>query len=199
MADFENNDIITLSARMTYDTSYSIVNVWTVILDNGGPLSFSQVQTAIQNYLDTLYGYLTTYLVDNQDPSSIGVRNETQGTVFGSMSWGSWAGGTNTVDPTPTGVALLAFARTKAPRVQIRKYFGVFGEDLTSNGLWTGTVRGAAENAITYHIGQQTPDTGITWTGVAYNPVGPVVNYGWTVASSAQPAYQRRRKMGVGA
>lgn len=198
MADFENNDVVSLSARMEYDAAHSIVNAWHFILDNGGPLQFSQITLAIQNYLDTIYGNLTDYISDLQLPVSIGVRNETQGTVFGSMSWGSWAGGVNAQDPLPLGVCCLAWARTYVPRVQLRKYFGVFTEQHLATGVWASALRTACDDALVYHIAQQTPDTGITITGVAYNRTLLSVTYGQSVTTTGEPAYQRRRRRGRG-
>lgn len=198
MADFDANDIIRISARMKWDDAYDIVNVYHVILDAGAPLAFSAIQTAVQNYVDTIYGYLTAYLCTNQTDSSIGVSNETQGTVFGSMSWGTWSAGGHAGDSVPLGCSVLTFGRTSRPRVQIRKYFGVFAEVYTTEGAWLSTVRGACENAMTYHISQQTPDTGITWTGVAYRPSTGLVTYATSVSSSEEVAYQRRRKRGRG-
>jgi hypothetical protein len=198
MAEIELNDVISLSARLEAFGAYSIVNRFHVIIDNGAPATFAAWQVAFQNYLDTLYGNLSATLSAGVLPDSIGVRNETQGLVFGSMSWGAWAGGTALGDPTPLGVACLTFGRTVKPRVQIRKYFGIFTEANCNAAAWDGVVQGACVNALTYHITQQTPAVGQTLTGVAYNRTLGTVTYASSVATSAEPAYQRRRKRGRG-
>lgn len=198
MADFENNDVISLSARLEYSGGFSVVNVWYVQLDSGGPTSLAGISAAIQAYMDTLYGYLTAYFPDEVTPVSIGVRNETQSTVFGAIAWGSWAGGTATQQVTALGVALLAFARTYVPRVQIRKYMGPFTENDIYEGEWAATIRGAAENMMADHISQNNPQGTIFWTGVAYNRTLGTVTHGQTATTSEEPAYQRRRKRGRG-
>jgi hypothetical protein len=183
---------------MKFDTQHSIVNVWTVNVDAGGPATFASWQTAIQNYTAALYTYMNSYLVNNLVVDSIGVQNLTQGLVFGSMSWSGWGGGAATGDSLPLGCALLVFGRTLVPRVQIRKYLGVIGEVEATDGVWSGTVRGAAENMMTYHITQQTPDTGKQLTGIAYNPTTLAKTYATSVSSSGEVAYQRRRRRGRG-
>lgn len=198
MADFETNDVIRISARMLFDEAYAILNVYNVNLDAGGPATFAEMQTPIQDYLDTIYAYMEDEMVDDLTPDSIGVRNETQGTVFGSMAWGDWAGGLSAFDAVPLGCCVLAFGRTKLPRVQARKYFGVFGEDVCVNGVWDGVVRGSCVNALTYHLTQQVPTTGFTFTGIAYNTDTLLKTYATSIASSAEPAYQRRRRRGRG-
>jgi len=198
MAEIEINDVLRLSCRMLFDNTYSVVNTWTVNVDAGGPATFASWQTAIQAYTAALYTYMNSYIVNNITVDSIGVQNLTQGLVFGSMSWSGWGGGAATGDSLPLGCALMVYGRTLVPRVQIRKYLGVIAEIESNDGVFTGTVRGAAENMMTYHITQQTPDTGKQVTGIAYNMTTLAKTYATSVASSSEVAYQRRRRRGRG-
>lgn len=198
MAEIENNDILRVGAVMKLDNTFDVVNTWHFNVDAGGPSTFAAATGAIQDYLDDIYNYLTTVMSNNISADYLTVSNITQDTVFGAIAWGTWAGGTNAAEHTAAGVACLAYGRTIKPRVQFRKYFGLFTETNMEDGLWLSAVRTPCENALAYHIAQQTPATGWTFTGVVWNAALSSLTYGISATTSAEPAYQRRRKRGRG-
>lgn len=198
MADFDTGDVVRLGAKIAFDSTYDIVNVFNLRINSGGNLPFATASLDLQEWLDDFYGYLTTYMVNDCVADSVSVKNETQDLVFGSMSWGTWSGGGHVGDPTPPGVALLGFCRTKYSRVQIRKYLGVFTDEYLTSGYWNSTIRGACDNAMSYLLNQQTMTNGLVLQGVAYNPTTGTARFGLTPSTSQEPVYQRRRRRGRG-
>lgn len=198
MADIENDDIIRLGCVLKLDAIYDVVNTYHIQVDAGGPATFAAASLAFQDYVDDIYNYLTAQMANNVTDGYITVANVTQATVFGSIAFGTWTGGSNGAEHVAPGVAVLAYARTVKPRVQFRKYFGIFTEADMLDGAWTATVRTPCENALAYHIAQQTPRTGYTFTGVVWNYATQTLTKGISATTSSEPAYQRRRKRGRG-
>lgn len=98
----------------------------------------------------------------------------------------------------PPGICLLGWARTLKPRVQIRKYWGVFDEGGLTGGLWTAATRTACQNAMVDHITSFVGTNGLTVVGVAYNRTLLTTTDALSATTAEEPAYQRRRKRGRG-
>lgn len=198
MSDVNNGDVLRLGAGLIYDGLYDVVNVYHIlaVLDSG--LDWATVDDYIQDYLDGIYDNLKNTLSEDIGTGSISVANVTQDTTLGSILWSPTWSGTGGGEPTASGVCCFTWGRTYKPRVQIRKYYGVFGEANVVDGSWSNTVQTAVELAMTEHITPQLMATGVTFTGVAYNRDLATTELAHSVASSAEPAYQRRRKRGRG-
>lgn len=198
MADVDDLDIIRIGAQMMYDDAYDLVNVFHILVETESGLTWATISPLIQGYVDDLYDHIKATLHEDVDTQSISVANMTQLTTLGSIAWNPNWSGLATGDPTAAGVCCFAWARTYKPRVQLRKYLGVFGESGVTDGLWNGTVIGACEDVMTELIARSGRDTGIYFTGVAYNRTLLTYELGHSVDASAEPAYQRRRKRGRG-
>lgn len=198
MADVELNDVLRIGAIMRLQTLFEIANVWHVRVTSGAPLGFAAASQDIAEYMDEIYDNIVSQMTDAQLPVAITLQNVTQATTFGAFAWDVFAGGTNTNAMTAPGVSLLAWARTLTPRVQIRKYFGVFTELDMDVGQWTAGARTACIGALTDHITPFTGTNGLQMLGVAYNRTLLTTTDGLSVTTSSEPAYQRRRKRGRG-
>lgn len=198
MADVDNGDIIRLGAGLSFQGVYDIVNVWHILAETGTGASWAVATTAIQGYLDTLYDEIKAVLSDTVGTNVISVVNVSQVTTLGSIAWSPTWAGTEGGECTPPGVNCFTWARTYKPRVQIRKYLGVFGEANLAAGVWSAAIQTACKAMMTYHVAPHLISGGLTFTGIAYNRTLATHELGVSVDASGEPSYQRRRKRGRG-
>ena len=198
MADFEQGDIIRVGAVMTYDGSEDVVNVYHIRQVDAGAYTWAQVTGALQTYMDAIMATLDTELSTLMVAAELQVTNVTQNQVYGAIAWGVFAGGSGAGEQCAAAASCFGFARTRVPRVQIRKYYGIFPQSSLVDGQWDAGVTDAVGDALDYHIAEQTMGTGQVLQGVAYNRTLLTYAVGITVAVRAEPGYQRRRKRGVG-
>lgn len=198
MADVDPGDVLRIGAGMTFDSDYDIVNVWHVLMDNTVGTVWATAVQAVQTYMDTIYQALKVQLSNQVDSLAISIANATQATTIGTVAWENVWVGSVAGDPTAAGVCAFTWGRTYTPRVQIRKYFGVFGETGMTDGSWVGAVQAAGTAAMDYHIGARAIFGGWTLTGVAFNRTLKTHVFAVSSDTSAEPAYQRRRRRGRG-
>lgn len=198
MADVDPGDILRLGCALHYDGIYDIVNVWHVLVDDVSGITWAQATVSIQTWCNALYDDLKATLSDNIGTLNISVANVTQVTTLGSIAWSPTWSGADAGDVTPAGACCFAWARTYKPRVQMRKYFGVFTEGGLTNGVWVTAVRDDCEAAMTYAIAESALGGSRTFQGVVYNRTLGTYQKGVSVDSTAEPAYQRRRTRGRG-
>lgn len=198
MADFEDGDIIRIGAVLTYDGSEDVVNVYHLRMNGGGPFSWAVIDGYLQGYMDGVMATLDTELSDLITAKELQVSNVTQLTVFGAIAWGVFAQGGAAGAPTAAGVTCFGFARTRVPRVQIRKYYGVFPQASMVDGQWDAGVTDAVGDSMDYHIAEQLLGGVCQLQGVAWNRDLLTYQFGQTVRVNSEPSYQRRRRRGVG-
>lgn len=198
MADVENGDVLRIGATWSFEGAYEVTNVWHAKVQAGGGIDYPAASLDIQDYMEAIYLALDTKLSNQMTTDYITLSNATKGTTFGAIAWQSVITGDITTETTAPGVCLFTWARTLQPRVQIRKYLGIFCEVDMQAGLWSASIRASALNAMNIHITPYTGGPALTLLGVAYNRtlgtnVEPV-----SATTSAEPAYQRRRRRGRG-
>lgn len=198
MADFDIGDIIRVAATLIYDSTEELVNVYHIRMNDGAQGDFAFMAAALQDYMDGIMATLDTELSTLIAAGLLSIANVTQNTVFGAIAWGDFAAGGAAGEPTAAGVTAFAFARTRVPRVQIRKYYGVFPQAAMVDGVWDAGVTDACGDALDYHIAEQNVVGTLDLQGVAYNRELLTWNYGVTVRVNSEPSYQRRRRRGVG-
>lgn len=198
MAQIETGDVLRLGLTMSYNNIHEITNVYHVLVNDGGPRTFLAAVDDIQDYADRMVQELDTLFVTEILADHISVANATQGLTFGAIDWGAFAQGGDAGDPVAAGCCVLAWGRTYVPRVQIRKYFGVFSEVRMDDGSWGATVRNACIDTMGAHITVQEGTTGLDLLGVAWNRTLLTHTLVQSVTTSAEPAYQRRRRRGRG-
>lgn len=198
MSDIDNGDVLRLGASWKYETAYEITNVFHCLVTSGGAKDFVDIIDDVQQYIDLMYDEIDVFLSDEMLVDRISVSNVTQDTVFGSINWGVISQGGSATEATAAGVCLLAWGRTFTPRVQIRKYYGVFTETHMSSGAWSGAIQTACYTDLESHITSQAMVDGLTMTGVAWNRALSTYTQAHGVATADEPAYQRRRRRGRG-
>lgn len=198
MAEIENGDVLRLGAGLVFEGVYDIVNVFHTLVTAGGGISYSTAVADVQEYINQIYDNVKVLLSDTIGVGTISLANVTQDTTFGAIPWSPGWAGSESGEQSPPGVCLFTWARTLRPRTQIRKYWGVFGEVRLASGVWDSTGRNACEAALSDHITAYASTGGLTLLGVAYNYLAARATEALSVASSAEPAYQRRRKRGRG-
>jgi len=198
MADFVNDDVIRLGCVSRFNELVDVVTTLTVKYETGGDIEFPQASLDFQEYADDLFNPMASTLSDRMVPDRISVANLTQDTVFGSIAWDTYAGGTNVDSPTVPQAACLAFGRTPLSRVQIRKYLGVFTQGDEFDGVWVSGLRAVCDTFMGYHIVLQTMSEGMGLRGCAYRPSDGRVTFAYSPATSASVVIQRRRRVGAG-
>lgn len=198
MADVDTGDILRIGAVWTVQDAWEVANVWHARVTAGGGLSFADAADDIAEYMEDLYQEIRLRLTDEMDTLNLTLQNLTQDTTYGAFSWATPLVGGSASEMTAPGVCLLAWARTYKPRVQIRKYFGVFTEEYITDGAWVATVRSDCNDAMALHTAAYAGTNGLTVLGVAYNRTLATYTDPTSLASTAEPAYQRRRKRGRG-
>jgi hypothetical protein len=198
MADVEINDILRIGAVLELEETFEIANVYHVLVTGGGPIGFAAAALDVAEYMDLIYANLTARMSETVLPNNLTMQNVTKTTTFGAFAWGAWAGGTAQFGVTAPGVSVFTWARTLKPRVQLRKYYGVFTEDDVSAGKWSSALALNCKDAMTDHITSFTGTEGLQMLGVAYNRTLGTHTNALSTDSSREPAYQRRRKRGRG-
>lgn len=102
--------------------------------------------------------------------------------------------------PLPHGVAALVRANSTDPDIQGKKYIGGLDESASQSGGWTSAV---LTTLVALTVDWVTPfvgtTTAATFTPGVWSPTETVFKaFGATSFVNSIPAYQRRRKQGVG-
>lgn len=198
VADIDNGDVLRIAASMVFEGTDEVTNVYHALVQSGGNKAFADVIDDIQEYMDLLVDNIDVFLSLSQVADRISISNVTQNLVFGSINWGVFAQGGAGGDVVPTGCCCLAFGRTLKPRVQIRKYYGIFTEVNLTGGLWVAALRAAILTDFEAHLGTFVGTDGLTLKGVAWNRTLSTYTTSTGAIVVAEPAYQRRRKRGRG-
>ncbi len=198
MADVENGDILRIGATWQFEGAYEVTNVWHALVQAGGGIGYAEAALDIQDYMEDIYELVEPKLSDEMLTDFLTLSNVTQVTTFGAMAWQLALQGDVTTEVTAPGVTCLAWARTLKPRVQIRKYWGVFCEVDMQDGLWSSSLRAACLSAMVVHIQPYSAGPALTLQGVAYNRTLDTHVLPLSATTSQEPSYQRRRRRGRG-
>lgn len=198
MADINDGDVIRIAGVMQLDLVHEITNVWHVLVEAGGPMTFAAATSDFQEYMDLMFFDLDTRITDHQTVDRLEIQNVTTLDVFGSVDWGTFAAGGSAADHVALGVCAFAWGRTRTPRVQIRKYMGVFTETDIIDGVWQAALVADMQTMMDDHITSNTMSGGLELKGVAWNRDTSTYTEATSAAVAPEAAYQRRRKRGRG-
>lgn len=199
----EDGDILRVNAEMTYAGS-TVMNVFHLQVDNA--LTNSDALDEIRDWLFLVYDHVDGIMASVLTFSRIVVVNVSKDEDVGITDWLTLTVGTGSGDGLPPGVALLATFNTVSLGVRGRKYLpGVTEAHVTSSQVWSSTAVSAMD---AFADEASSPFTGL-FTSTLYTPrivgyqavpggtniiVTTIISY----SVSNVPAYQRRRKQGVG-
>jgi len=198
MADVNVGDVLRLGCIWLLSSTWEIANVFHVRVLSGAPLGWADASDDMAEYAADIYDEILSRLSDNMDTHLLTLQNLTEDTTIGAFSWAAPLQGLEGTENTAPGVCCLAWGRTYKPRVQIRKYWGVFTEASMVDGVWAAAMRTDAAAAINVHLTSFTGTNGLEVLGCAYNRTLGTTTDAVSVASSGEPAYQRRRRRGRG-
>lgn len=198
MADVDNGDILRIGATMLLQDIYEITNVFHAQVTSGGGLDYDDASDDVGEYMDDIYTLILPLMTSVQASYQLSLANITQDTTIGAFSWPNPLTGSTGGDFTAPGVCVLTWARTFKPRVQSRKYWGVFAESAIGLGTWSASVLEDCEAAHALHATSFVGTNGLTLLGVAYNRTLATITALQTIASASEPSYQRRRRRGRG-
>lgn len=198
MAVPDVGDVIEFTLEAEHDNSEIINNVFQFKVVGGSFINETQwIITLLEladEILDILDGLATAYTVWKR----LRARNITTMDPTLHVELAADVPGTVAGDCLPAGVAMLAVFRTDRPKTNLRKYMGPIGETLNDvDGQWSisALVGGVAMTVLLL-------DTISTvFANFEYGFFDKVLDT-WHIPQSAyvpaEPAYQRRRRRGVG-
>jgi len=196
-------DILKVVVSLVWDDGEINQNVYNAVISGtGGPYDDTDIVDDGEDWADVLYSNLYPYMDPEIAGSHVTVYvydpADDDWDEVGTNAWGlSCTGATNAL---PRGVAGLVNARTLNPDVQGKKYLPGLIEGICDQGLWQSAGTAAF---LAFALDWVTAFTGAT-SGASWIPV--VWSVANTVATAMSgevtiptiPAYQRRRKQGVG-
>ncbi|MCK4627304.1 MAG: hypothetical protein KAV00_18470 [Phycisphaerae bacterium] len=198
MADVDVGDVLRLGCVWLLGGAYEIANVFHArVIANGGG-AWADVADDMAEYAADIYAEILPIMTNAMDTFQLNLQNLTQVTTIGAYSWAAPLTGGSAADYLATGLAVLTWGRTYKPRVQIRKYWGVFTEAAMTDGVWLAATVNDCVDAMAVHLNSFTGTNGLEVVGVAYNRTLETTTDAVSGASTAEPAYQRRRKRGRG-
>lgn len=196
-------DVLRVVATLAWTDGDIMQNVFNaVITGSGGPFDDADIVADADEWLDTMFAHLVTYMTTALDGAEVTVY------IYDSVDddWDEVGSDTWTFNPTNAGdylargVAALVNANTIDADVQGKKYFGGFGEDSAADGAWGGALLASLSDVfddwVTSFVGGT---SGASWQPAIWSPTNlnayPMDGTGTIPAVNA---YQRRRKPGVG-
>lgn len=174
----------------------TVLNVYDMFVGDDAP--DSELLQDIELQLSAAYNELDVSFVTGFQPLSIKVTNRTKNTDVGETDFLGFEGGTNAGDPLPPGVALLVTFPTNQLKTRGRKFIPGLAEVQTTGGLFSGSVlTQAAAYAAAIAAGFIGGVSGVPSIFGVVDKLGMFKTFTGGIVSTV-PAYQRRRKQGVG-
>jgi len=196
-------DILRVVAVASWIDGNLNMNVFNAVISGtGGPFIDAEIVSDALTWVVAMYGNLTTACNENLDGSQVQVyvydAVDDDWDEVGTVAW-TWTPIASD-DQLPRGVAGLINAKTLDPDVSGRKFIGGIGEANATDGLWTAGIISLmddfADDWVTAFVGGT---SGASWVPAVWSPTGTNAHaLSGTTLIGTVPAYQRRRKRGVG-
>lgn len=192
------NDIVRVTASLLLNGSDLIQNVFHVKLVNDAAQPQGDLRDDLGAWMEDIYDSLVGSISQLVTFEEIQIFNVSSDNPEPTISWPTITAGTNTQEQQVDGVAALVLGRTGVSNVVGKKYFGGIVLDGYQDGLIAAatltSIVLAGDDWITPFSGASTA----TWDpGLWTRPTGPFTVFTEAIARDL-PAYQRRRKRGVG-
>lgn len=196
-------DIVKIVSTLLWTDGNVMQNVFNAVLTGaGGPWDEADIIDDSLVWLADMFGEITTVVSDTVDGSS------SEGYVYDAIDddWDQFETDNWTFNPSnatgelPRGAAALLNAKTTDPDVNGKKYLGGFAEGSLALGLWgAATVADLVDFGAGWVIPFVGATSGADWTPGIWSPTRTVfLPSNLVVTIPTIPAYQRRRKRGVG-
>lgn len=197
-------DILKIVATMVWLDGNIMQNVFNALIDGGGgPFDDDDIVADAVSWMQDIFGNITANVSTQVDGTQCQVyKYDAVGGDWDEVGTGIFVWNPSAaVDQLPRGVAALILARTTNPDVQGKKYLGGITEASVTDGLWYGPQMTqnllAAADWVTDFVGS---DSLADWNPGVWSPTDTILYLmSGTYSANIIPAYQRRRKRGVGA
>jgi hypothetical protein len=191
-------DVIEIAARMEYNGTDDVVNVFQYELQSGADVTDAQTVVDVLTIIEVIYAFLTVLQSTLLLYRDLRVTNVTHSVLLGTTGWPTLTAGTHVGDAAPPGSASLLNFFTNISKVAPKKYFGGFVVDvLDFNGSWNVSMGVQAASILGYML-VPVAVGGNTWQ---YGYLSPkTLSFKVPVSGTWRDvvAYQRRRKPGRG-
>jgi hypothetical protein len=196
-------DILRVVAVLSWldgDIAQNVFNA--VISGSGGPFDDADIVADALDWLDTMYANIVTQMSDEIDGSEIRLYIydpiDDDWDEVGSDAWSLNPSGVS--DQLPRGVAQLVNCKTLDPDVNGKKYLPAPTEGIVTDGLFiAGAIADATDFAVDWVTGFTGATSGASWVPGVWSPTNTNFHpMSGTVILPTIPAYQRRRKRGIG-
>ena len=196
-------DIVRIVATMLFTDGNVMQNVFNAVISGaGGPWDNEDVIGDALTWINEIYANLTIQVSDDVDGSQIqGYTYDAVGDDWDEFASENWAWNpSDTGQILPRGVASLINLKTEDADVSGKKYFGGHSEGGLDDGLWhTDLVTALIAAGIDWVADFVGSETGASWAPGVWSPTNTAFyNAGTVMVIPFVPAYQRRRKRGVG-
>lgn len=196
-------DILKVVATVVWLDGNLMQNVFAALIAGGGsPFDDGDVVDDAVSWVGLMFAEVVGLISDECDGSQVQVYKYDSGDDdFDEVGTAPWTWNPTATDhQLPRGVAALLNAKTVDPDVQGKKYIGGFTEGGLVDGLWPGTT---ITDLATFGDEWVVPFTGAVsgadWSPGVWSPKHTdIFLFSGQNIVPAIPAYQRRRKRGVG-
>lgn len=196
-------DVLKIVAVLAWVDGDIAQNVFAAVITGaGGPFDDQDIVSDAVEWVGDMYANVSGQLSDQSDGSEVRVyKFDDVDDDFDEIGSDSWTyDPTNTLHQMPRGVACLVNAKTSDPDVNGKKYLPAFTEGSADDGLWdTSPLANVALFAADWTTAFTGGTSGASWTPGIWSPtrlnIFPLTG---AVIIPTIPAYQRRRKRGVG-
>lgn len=162
-------------------------------------MSDSDATSDIATFLDDLYQNIDGFMDAALTFDQITLKNVTQAVDMGSTDWPTLTNGSNVGDLYPLGVAGLITLGTAKPGTRGRKFIPGLDASATVESLFSSSLTTALTAFGAGMVGGFVGGTsGLIWAPGVLDKLGVFRPFTSSIVTNL-PAYQRRRKQGVGA
>lgn len=168
----------------------------------GAPFDEDDILADALEWVEDMYAELVAVMSNELDGSQVQVYvHDPVDDDFDEIGTASWVfNPTNATDQLPRGVAALLNTQTSEPDIQGKKYIPGMVEEYSTNGLWVGGLVTFLGNYGLIWLGPFVGGTsGASWQPGVWSPTrSDFFQASGEFIVPTIPAYQRRRKRGVG-
>lgn len=192
------NDVVRVDSIATFNIVDEVVNTYQFRKTDAGTITDANALDDLEAIILQILAIIKALAGAATVWQRIRAQNLTQDTLLGEQIHGAPIVGTNGTASGAPGVAALLSLKTNVPRVVMRKYWGPLAENsINDSGLMGAGQAAVLTDAADLMLVPFTEANGTWEFGYDSPKVG-----GWITPQSASftlvPAYQRRRRQGVG-
>jgi len=194
----QDGDVLEVAFNHDNTLSGDQSNIYQFKVQTLGPVSDEDILDDLEGLFENLYNIIKTMINIRNVFRDITVRNVTQDKLVGSTIAGAYTGGTAPDPAVPQGVAPLIYFKTDVPRVILRKFLPSPSEsNMAAGGSIGATYTALMNNFAQYLLGSMIGLHGSYDYGYLSEKT-LAFEYPNIYVVRGTPAYQRRRKPGVG-